>query len=595
MTTNPRPDRAQQQSLRAFLKRQSKPAAMWLKLSIALGTFNALLMIAGAYLLAQAIHNVMFEGNNLAQVTHLLWPLAGIILLRTVFLALSERLSAFAALKIKSAMRQTLLNKLALLGPSYIEQHGQGATLNTLHNGVEALHDYYAKYLPGVAYSALIPLAILIVIFPTDYKAGLIFLLTAPLIPFFMILVGSKAEALNQKRWKQLAVLGNYFFDRVQGLTQLKLFNATQIELKQIAKISDDFRHATLDVLKIAFLSSFALEFLATISVALVAVIIGFRLFFGTLDFATGFVVLLLAPEFYLPLRQLGSHYHARLQGISAAADMLIILNAPLPNDEAIAVSTPINNLALNTINSISITDLNFIYPDSNEGIKNINLTLPNKGLVALVGASGSGKSTLFDCLLGFHPEVINHISINENILNSSQINQLQNNIAWIPQKATLFYDSIAANIKLAKPSATQQELEHAAQQAGALEFINALPNGFNTLIGEQGEGLSGGQKQRIALARAFIKQAPVLVLDEPTAHLDSQTEQLIQNAINEYAKNHLVLVIAHRLNTVQHANNIIVMRDGEIIEQGNFNELTNKNGEFTNLLKTAQQGVAHD
>ena len=594
MTTNPRPDRAQQQSLRAFLKRQSKPAAMWLKLSIALGTFNALLMIAGAYLLAQAIHNVMFEGNNLAQVTHLLWPLAGIILLRAVFLALSERLSAFAALKIKSAMRQTLLNKLALLGPSYIEQHGQGATLNTLHNGVEALHDYYAKYLPGVAYSALIPLAILIVIFPTDYKAGLIFLLTAPLIPFFMILVGSKAEALNQKRWKQLAVLGNYFFDRVQGLTQLKLFNATQIELKQIAKISDDFRHATLDVLKIAFLSSFALEFLATISVALVAVIIGFRLFFGTLDFATGFVVLLLAPEFYLPLRQLGSHYHARLQGISAAADMLIILNAPLPNDEEMAVSTPANNLTLNTTNSISITDLNFIYPDSNEGIKNINLTLPNKGLVALVGASGSGKSTLFDCLLGFHPEVINHISINENALNSSQINQLQNNIAWIPQKATLFYDSIAANIKLAKPGATQQELEHAAQQAGALEFINALPDGFNTLIGEQGEGLSGGQKQRIALARAFIKQAPVLVLDEPTAHLDSQTEQLIQNAINEYAKNNLVLVIAHRLNTVQHANNIIVMRDGEIIEQGNFNELTNKNGEFTNLLKTAQQGVAH-
>ena len=242
MTTNPRPNRAQQQSLRAFLKRQSKPAGAWLKLSIALGTFNAILMIAGAYLLAQTIHNVMFEGASLNQVTHLLWPLAGIILLRALFLAISERLSAYAALKIKSAMRQTLLTKLTQLGPSYIEQHGQGATLNTVHDGVEALHDYYAKYLPGVTYSALIPLAILLVIFPTDYKAGLIFLLTAPLIPFFMILVGSKAEALNQKRWQQLAVLGNYFFDRVQGLTQLKLFNATQKELKQIAKISDDFR-----------------------------------------------------------------------------------------------------------------------------------------------------------------------------------------------------------------------------------------------------------------------------------------------------------------------------------------------------------------
>ena len=531
MTTNPRPDRAQQQSLRAFLKRQSKPAAVWLKLSIALGTFNALLMIAGAYLLAQAIHNVMFEGNNLAQVTHLLWPLAGIILLRAVFLVLSERLSAFAALKIKSAMRQTLLHKLSLLGPSYIEQHGQGATLNTLHNGVEALHDYYAKYLPGVAYSALIPLAILVVIFPTDYKAGLIFLLTAPLIPFFMILVGSKAEALNQKRWKQLAVLGNYFFDRVQGLTQLKLFNATRTELKQIAKISDDFRHATLDVLKIAFLSSFALEFLATISVALVAVIIGFRLFFGTLDFATGFVVLLLAPEFYLPLRQLGSHYHARLQGISAAADMVAILNAPLPSDEnaLVATSTPENNLTLNAINSMSITDLNFIYPGSNEGIKNINLTLPNKGLIAVVGSSGSGKSTLFDCLLGFHPEVINNLSVNGQSLSTTDITYLQNNIAWIPQKATLFYDTIAANIKLAKPTATQQELEHAAKQAGVLEFINTLPDGFNTLIGEQGEGLSGGQKQRVALARTLAHQPDFVLLDEPLSNLDAALKDMLR------------------------------------------------------------------
>jgi len=590
MTTNPRLDRAQQQSLRAFLKLQSKPAAMWLKLSIALGTFNAILMIAGAYLLAQTIHNVMFEGESLAQVTHLLWPLAGIILLRALFLALSERLSAFAALKIKSAMRQTLLTKLTQLGPSYIEQHGQGATLNTLHDGVEALHDYYAKYLPGVAYSALIPIAILVVIFPTDYKAGLIFLLTAPLIPFFMILVGSKAEDLNQKRWKQLAVLGNYFFDRIQGLTQLKLFNATRTELKHIAKISDDFRHATLDVLKIAFLSSFALEFLATISVALVAVIIGFRLFFGTLDFATGFVVLLLAPEFYLPLRQLGSHYHARLQGISAAADMVTILNAPLPEQ-----SQQDNAHVSEPINTININNLNFTYPNSNEGIKNINLALPNKGLVAVVGASGSGKSTLFDCILGFHPQVIGQISINHKPLDATNINMLQNKIAWIPQTPTLFYQSISDNIKIAKPDASQLELEQAAHQAGALDFINTLPNGFNTLIGEQGEGLSGGQKQRIALARAFLKQAPILVLDEPTAHLDSQTEQLIQRAINDYAKTHLVLVIAHRLNTVKNANNIIVMQNGEVAQQGIYSHLAKQNGAFKILLSTQVQGADND
>lgn len=591
MKTNPQPNRAQQQSLRAFLKQQSKPAAMWLKLSIALGTVNAILMIAGAYLLAQTIHNVMFEGHHLAQVSHFLWPLAGIILLRALFLTLSERLSAFAALKIKSTMRQTLLNKLTRLGPSYIDQYGQGATLNTLHNGVEALHDYYAKYLPGVAYSALIPLAILVVIFPTDYKAGLIFLLTAPLIPFFMILVGHKAEALNQKRWQQLAVLGNYFFDRVQGLTQLKLFNATRKELKQIAKISDDFRYATLDVLKIAFLSSFALEFLATISVALVAVIIGFRLFFGTLDFATGFVVLLLAPEFYLPLRQLGSHYHARLQGISAATDMLIILNAPLPSNDN-SHTTAIN---LNANSTISIQALNFSYPNSNEGIANINLTLPNTGLVAIVGTSGSGKSTLLNCMLGFHPEVMQQISIDQQPLTTADISQLQQNIAWIPQKPTIFYDTIAANIKLGNPDVSDQTLEHAAAQAGALAFINALPDGFNTLIGEQGEGLSGGQKQRIALARAFLKRAPILMLDEPTAHLDSQTEQLIQNAIAEYAKNHLVITIAHRLNTVKKAKHLIVMDKGTIVQQGNFITLSQQAGALATLLQTAQHGATND
>ncbi|NMM41267.1 thiol reductant ABC exporter subunit CydD [Pseudoalteromonas arctica] len=592
MTTNPRPNRAQQTTLRAFLKTHSNHAGSLLKISIALGTLNALLMIASAYLVARSIHLVMFQQADLATITPLLWPLAALILARAVLLGLSQRISAKAALKIKTAMRHTLLEKLTLLGPSYIEQHGHGATLNTLHNGVEALHDYYANYLPSVAYSALIPLAILMVIFPTDWKAGLIFLFTAPLIPFFMILVGHQAEQLNQQRWQQLAVLGNYFFDRLQGLTQLKLFNATARELKQIAKISDDFRHATLNVLKIAFLSSFALEFLATLSVALVAVIIGFRLFFGTLDFATGFVVLLLAPEFYLPLRQLGSHYHAKLEGISAAADMLKILNETIAgdNNHSHAEHSP---LRLKCIEQLQIDNLNFHYPQSNEGVKNINLTFAGTGLYAIVGQSGAGKSTLLDCLLGFHPQVITAIKVDQQQLSQSDISQWQQHIAWIPQQPTLLFTTIKANLLLAKPDATTAQLEAAAQQAGALEFINALPEGFDTHIGEQGEGLSGGQKQRIALARAFLKQAPILVLDEPTAHLDSQTEQLVQTAINHYAKNHLVVVIAHRLNTIEQATQVLVMKDGSVIEQGDFQGLLNQHGALFDLVnaRSTQNG----
>ena len=258
---------------------------------------------------------------------------------------------------------------------------------------------------------------------------------------------------------------------------------------------------------------------------------------------------------------------------------MVTILNAPLPEQ-----SQQHETKFEEHISSININNLNFTYPNSNEGIKNINLTLPAKGLVAVVGASGSGKSTLFDCLLGFHPQVIEQISINNKPLDATSISTLQNAIAWIPQTPTLFYQSISDNIKIAKPAATQLELEQAAHQAGALDFIKTLENGFDTLIGEQGEGLSGGQKQRIALARAFLKQAPILVLDEPTAHLDSQTEQLIQQAINNYAKNHLVLVIAHRLSTVTNADKIIVLEKGQIKEMGTHDELIQKNGLYSNL-----------
>ena len=602
VTTKPRPDRAQQMLLRGFLKRESAPAAGLLKFSIALGTVNALLMIASAYILAQVIHLVMFEDANISDVSHFLWFLGIIVIARGVFLALSQRFSARAARNIKSAMRANLLQKLTQLGPHFTDKKGHGALLNTVHDGVEALHDYYANYLPSVAYSALVPLAILVVIFPTDWQAGLIFLFTAPLIPFFMILVGSKAEQLNQARWQQLAMLGNYFFDRVRGLTQLKLFDATKRELQQIARISDDFRHATLSVLKVAFLSSFALEFLATISVALVAVLIGFRLFFGTLDFATGFVVLLLAPEFYLPLRKLGNHYHARLEGISAAGDMLDILHSPTdervnatdPDDEKFlqeeektaALSTRfVQNSRL--INGVSVSGLSFTYPDSQEGITDIALSLPSTGLIAFVGASGAGKSTLFDCLLGFHPQVISRIRLNNEPLCKQDIPVWQQHIAWIPQQPTLFYASIKDNITLAKPNATEAQIHQAAKQAGALEFIQSLANGFDTVLGEQGEGLSGGQKQRIALARAFIKQAAILILDEPTAHLDSATEHSVQSAINEYAKQHLVLVIAHRLGTLQQADKVVVLEAGKIVQQGRYQDISQQAGPFMLLLNS--------
>lgn len=521
---------------------------------------------------------------------------AGLVFFRALLQGASRYIADKAAANIKLSMRQELWQSVENLSSYHVNKIGHGALVNTLHNGVESLHDYYAKYLPAVAYSALIPLAILVVVLPIDWRSGLIFLFTAPLIPFFMILVGHKAEKLNQENWQKLSRLGNYFLDRVQGLSQLKLFNAHQRELKQVEQISEQFRHSTLSVLKVAFLSSLALEFLATLSIALVAVIIGFRLYFGQLDFSTGFLVLLLAPEFYLPLRQLGVHYHAKLAGISAAHSMLEILTlakqqTSTPEVQPKNTDSSSKDSKSSVFGGIDVRALSFSYPDSTkEALTDINLHFPATGLYALVGASGSGKSTLFDCLMGFHSPVLEKIEINGQPLTQRHLTQWRHQVAWLPQQPTLFHASVAQNIALGVPDASRKEIQHAANQAEATAFIDDLPQGYDTVLGEQGEGISGGEKQRIALARALIKNPRVLLLDEPSSHLDSKTEALMQKKIHQYAKNNLVIVIAHRLHTLKQADNIIVLKEGRIVQQGNYNQLQSRHGTFSQLLNPVDQ-----
>ncbi|NRA85776.1 MAG: thiol reductant ABC exporter subunit CydD, partial [Gammaproteobacteria bacterium] len=465
--------------------------------------------------------------------------------------------------------------RLFQLGPAYTQQQGSAKLSHLLHQGIDSLEDYFAGYLPIVAYCSVIPVAILVAVFPIDWQSGLILLLTAPMVPFFMILIGHKAQHLNQLHWAKLLRMSSHFLDIIQGLTQLKIFNASRREIKAVKAISDDYGDQTMGILKVAFLSSFFLEFLASISIALVAVILGFRLYYGNVDYLLALWVLLLAPEFYLPFRQLGAQYHAKMAGVSAAADMVEILSQPQTDSQASTFNGPF---------TIEFKDVNFAYPNRASTLTEINLTLNGTGLYAVIGESGAGKSTLIDLMLGFISADDGQLLINNQPLNIKSRDAWLQRCGWIAQQGHIFYGSLAFNVAM-NEEFEPQRIKKALQQAGLNDFVAQLPQGIDSHVGEGGAGLSGGQAQRLALARAFYLQPDVLILDEPSSHLDRETEQIVSAAINQYAENHLVIVIAHRLNTVVAAKEIIVLSQGQIIEQGNHLQLLALNGYYADLI----------
>ncbi len=558
-----------------FLKAQKSLTARWLQLSVGLGLFSGFLLIIQAWFLAKTINGVIFEKLALSDVQGWLLALLAVFIFRAILAWASEQSAFYATAIIKQRLRDRLHRKLQALGPIGSGSERSGERVNTLVDGIEALENYYARYLPAMSLVVLVPLSILVFVFPIDWISGLIMLGTAPLIPFFMILIGKGTEKLNKKQWRKLARMSAHFLDMIQGLTTLKIFNTSKHEAEVIARISDEYRRSTMSVLRVAFLSSLVLEFLATVSIAMVAVLIGFRLFYGEMDFLFGFFVLLLAPEFYLPLRNMGTHYHARMEAIGAAEQMVEILEQPTPFDSTQGTSS-LNEVEGNIKNKIGIElkQLSFSYEAGRQALDNINLEIKAGQRIAFVGASGAGKSTIANLLLGFLPCEKEQIYINGFDLTELPLEQWREQLAWVPQRPYLFYGSIAANIRLGREKATEEEIKQAAQLAHCDEFITKMPEGYQTKIGEKGAGLSGGQIQRIALARAFLKDAPVLILDEATANLDQHSEQLIQQSIERLSQGRTVITIAHRLNTITSSDLIVVLDKGKIIEQGTHQEL---------------------
>ncbi|MFN4015246.1 MAG: thiol reductant ABC exporter subunit CydD [Reyranella sp.] len=550
--------------------------------AIVLGAAAACLAVPQAWLLAHAIAPVVMEKAAVSSALPWLLPVLPLLVLRFVLATASGRAALVAAGRVKARLRSALLRHLASLGPAATAGRSTGEAATVVLEGVDALDAYVSRFMAHLGVLVVLPPLVLVVVLPRDWISGLVLLVTAPVIPLFMILLGLGAEKLNRRQWLRLLRLSGRLLDGLQRLTTLRLLNAGEREAGRLAEAAEDYRRSTMAVLRVAFLSSLALEFFATVGIALVAVLIGFRLLDGALGFEAAFFVLLLAPEFYAPLRQLGLDYHARMEALAAAERILDLHAQPL-----LPVGT--ERPALGQALTIDCENLNFAWEPDRPALHDFSLRLVPGEIVAVVGPSGAGKSTLLSLLMGLlHPQS-GRVLVNGHDLASLDSAHWLGHVAVVPQRPHMFEGSVLDNIRLGDPDASLDRVREAARLAAADGFIAALPRGYDTPLGEHGETLSGGQVQRLALARAFLKEkAGLLLLDEGTTGLDRGTEAAVADAIRRLAAGRTTLIVTHRLATIGLADRVVFLEEGRIVEQGPLAALQADDGRFARLLGDA-------
>ncbi|MFD8971945.1 thiol reductant ABC exporter subunit CydD [Streptomyces sp. NPDC059593] len=522
------------------LLRYARATRLFLAAVVVLGLAGAALVIAQAMFIAEIVVGAFQKGLAVSDLTTPLLLLAGVAVARGVVSWLTELAAHRASAAVKSELRGRLLARAAALGPGWLSGQKAGSLIALATRGVDALDDYFARYLPQLGLAVVVPVAVLARIVTEDWVSAAIIVVTLPLIPLFMILIGWYTQARMDRQWKLLSRLSGHFLDVVAGLPTLKIFGRAKAQAESIRTITSEYRQATMRTLRIAFLSSFALELLATLSVALVAVTIGMRLVHGELDLYTGLVILILAPEAYLPLRQVGAQYHAAAEGLAAAEEIFEVLEQPVREGGTGAVPDSVR---------LELDRVTVRHPGRAEpALDAATLTVEPGETVALVGPSGVGKSTLLDVVLGFvAPEEGGSVRVGGEDLAALDLEAWRSRIAWVPQRPYLFAGTIAENVRLACPDASDEAVREALRDAGADGFVTGLPEGLDTPLGEDGVGLSAGQRQRLALARAFLADRPLLLLDEPTAALDGETEAGVVDAVRRLAAGRTVLLVVHR------------------------------------------------
>jgi len=556
--------RASARALRRRLLRTSRAGRAALAASVALGLAAAALTIAQAVLLASVITRVFMGGEPLAAVEGSLIALVAVSLGRGLVAFGFEASGRVGAARVMAELRDRLVRHLLVERPGGLAGERRGELAAAAVQGVDSLEAWFARYLPQAVLAAVIPLAILAWVVPLDWEAAAILLVTFPLIPLFMVLIGRMAQRSTRARWRALARLGAHLLDVVEGLATLRAFGRAERQAETIAAAGDAYRRETMATLRIAFVSALVLELLAMLGTALVAATIGVQLIDGALGLEAGLTVLILAPELYMPLRNLGAQFHASADGLAAAERIFEALDEP-PGVRVPARPLPAPDPADAVVR---LEDVGFRHAGRGEQtLDGASLALRPGESVALVGPSGAGKTTLAKLLLRLADPASGRLSCGGVDLTAVDPAAWRARVAWVPQRPTIFAGSVAENVRLAAPRAGDGEVEAALRAAHAWEFVAALPDGPATRVGDGGRRLSAGQAQRVALARAFARAAPFVLLDEPTANLDPATAEEVEAAIAAHVRGRTALWIAHRPGLAARADRVLALEDGRLRE----------------------------
>jgi ATP-binding cassette, subfamily C, bacterial CydD len=545
------------------LLRRTKPVRPLLVVDAALGVATALAVLLGATMLARITARA-FAGASVASLWLEFALLAFAFAARGVFAWAMEVAGRRAAWSVLSELRLSLVERRLRTQPGGLDRAGAGEITAVSVQGVEALEGYFSRYLPQVVLASFVPFLVIAWVAFLDLEAAVIMLLTLPLVPVFMWLIGSYTEQATRARWLALRRLSTHFLDVVRGLPTLRAFGRARAEAAVIADVSDRYREATMATLRISFLSGSVLELAATIGVALVAVTAGVRLVAGSLGLEAGLVVIVLAPELYLPFRRLGAEYHASADGLAVADRLFALLDAPATVGAGGTLPAPSPARV-----TVALERVSFSYP-ARPGpvLEGFDLDLSPGETVALVGESGAGKSTVAALLLGLLSPTGGRVTVGDVDLSECGLDAWRRHVAWVPQHPTLFRATVAENIRLGDRGASEESVVRAATLAAADEFVRALPDGYATLVGDGQRSLSTGERRRIALARAFVRDAPLVILDEPTADLDPQSAAGVAGAIRRLQAGRTVLVIAHRPELVMSADRVVRLVDGAAVSE---------------------------